>query len=372
MQESPVSRSQEKARRFPCPSCGGDLVYEPQDGLLVCPYCGRKEQIPASAEQVVERSYEEYLRPREAQLETIATNALEVRCDGCGAVVAFTPPEFAGECQFCGRKIVAQPHSADPLVAPEAVLPFAVSSKQASDEIKKWIASRWFAPNALKKMAYQEAVGGVYLPFWTYDAHTTSYYEGQRGDHYYVPEQRVVRDAQGRETTQTVMVQKTNWTAVEGKVEVWHDDVLIAATQSVALNRLQALEPWDLDKLQPYQEAYLSGFKAQRYQVDLPQGFEQAKQIIAKVIDREVRKDIGGDVQSVDRVAISYSAVTFKHLLLPVYIGAYRFNQKVYQVMINARTGEIQGDRPYSVWKIVLLVLFILIIISVIAYFKGD
>lgn len=372
MQESSVPKAPEKLRRFPCPGCGADLVYDPQDGLLVCPYCGRKEQVPASAAEVVERSYEEYLRPREAQLETIATNALEVRCDGCGAIVAFTPPEVAGECAFCGRKIVAQPQSADPLVAPEGVLPFLVSQKQASDVIKRWISSRWFAPNALKKLAYQEAVGGVYLPFWTYDAHTTSYYAGERGDHYYVTELRTVRDAQGRSSTQQVSVQKTRWTAVAGKVEGWHDDVLIAATQSVALNRLRALEPWDLDQLHPYQEAYLSGFKAQRYQLDLPQGFEQAKQIIAKVIEGEVRQDIGGDEQRVEEIKTSYSAVTFKHLLLPVYIGAYRFNQKVYQVMVNARTAEVQGDRPYSIWKITLFILLIVIVIGVIFYLKGD
>ena len=340
--------------------------------MMVCPYCGRKEQIPASAEQVVERSYEEYLRPRESQLETLAVNALEVRCDGCGAIVVFTPPEVAGECAFCGRKIVAQPKSADPLVAPEGVLPFVVGQKQASDVIKRWISSRWFAPNALKKMAYQEAVGGVYLPFWTYDAHTTSYSEGQRGDHYYVTELRTVRDAQGNESTQQVQVQKTRWTPASGRVEVWHDDVLIAATLSVALNRLGALDPWDLDQLQPYQEAYLSGFKAQRYQVDLPQGFEQAKQIMASVIEGKVRQDIGGDEQRVEQVTTSYSAVTFKHLLLPVYLGAYRFNQKVYQVMVNARTGEVQGDRPYSIWKIALLILFILIVVGVIFYLKGD
>lgn len=372
MQDSPVPKVQEKLRRFPCPGCGADLVYEPQDGQLVCPYCGRKELIPESAEQVVERSYEEYLRPREAQLESIATNALEVRCDGCGAIVAFTPPEVAGECAFCGRKIVAQPRSADPLVAPEGVLPFSVSQKQANDVIKRWISSRWFAPNKLKRLAYQEAVGGVYLPFWTYDAHTTSHYTGQRGDYYYEQESYTETDAQGNQVRKTRSVRRTSWSSASGTVERWHDDVLVTGTRSVALNRLKALEPWDLDQLQPYQEAYLSGFKAQRYEVDLAQGFENAKQVMAPVIEGDVRQDIGGDEQQINDLATSYSAVTFKHLLLPVYLGAYRFNEKIYQVMVNARTGEVQGDRPYSIWKIALLILLILIIIGVVFYFKDK
>src|SRR5918911_26449 len=136
----------------------------------LCKYRRHSEQIPMTAEQVEERSYEEYLRPRADQLQTMAQGALEVQCSSCGATVTFTPPEVARECDFCGAAIVAQPKVADPTVAPEAVLPFRVSKQQATVQMKSWIASRWFAPSALKKFATQEGIAGVYLPFWTYDA----------------------------------------------------------------------------------------------------------------------------------------------------------------------------------------------------------
>jgi len=148
------------------------------------------------------------------------------------------------------------------------------------------------------------------------------------------------------------------------------DDILVPATMSVSRPRLKSLEPWDLDGLKPYDPAFLSGFKAQRYQVDLPEGFEEAKRMMAPVIEHDVRDDIGGDEQMIDNISTSYSAVTFKHILLPVYIGAYRFSEKVYQVMVNARTGEVQGDRPYSVWKILLFVLFWLAVIGIVVYFR--
>ena len=362
----------EKPRRYDCPGCGADLLFEPKDGCLVCPYCGRKEAIPESAEEVQERSYEEYLTPRASQLKPLATNALEVRCNSCGATVTFAPPEVAGECSFCGVKIVAQPKSADPLVAPEAVLPFQISHTQSSESVKQWISTRWFAPNALKKLAYQESIDGVYLPFWTYDAHTTSHYTGQRGEHYYETETYTDRDAQGNSVTRTRQVRRTRWYSASGVVSRWMDDVLVPATKSVSRPRLSSLEPWDLESLKPYEPAFLSGFKAQRYEVDLPEGFEEAKRIIAPVIEQDVRNDIGGDEQRIESIATSYSAVTFKHMLLPVYIGAYRFNQKVYQVMVNARTGEVQGDRPYSFWKIFFFVLFLIIVISTIAYFARN
>jgi DNA-directed RNA polymerase subunit RPC12/RpoP len=370
MAESTQPEARAKIHRYPCPGCGADLEYNPKGGVLTCPYCGREEIIPESAEQIQERSYEEYLKPRAGQLQQIARGALEVTCNSCGATVTFTPPEVAGECAFCGGKIVAQAKASDPLIAPESVLPFSITQAQATDAIKKWLASRWFAPNSLKRLAYHEAIKGVYLPFWTYDAHTRSYYTGERGEYYYVTEQYTERDAQGNTVTKTRQVRRTRWYPASGWVERWFDDLLVPAAKSISRPRLASLEPWDMDVLKPYDPAYLAGYKAQRYEVEMSEGFEEAKQVMAGVIEGDVRNDIGGDEQRISHVDTSYSAITFKHLLLPVYIAAYRFNQKIYQVMINARTGEVQGDRPYSIWKIALLVLFILAVIAVIAYFN--
>ena len=301
-------------------------------------------------------------------MKALAETALEVKCDSCGASVTFTPPEVAGECSFCGIKIVAQPKSADPLVAPEGLLPFGISSGQSTESVKKWLASRWFAPNALKKFAYHESIDGVYLPFWTYDAHTTSHYTGERGEHYYETQTYTETDAQGNTVTKTRQVQRTRWYSASGTLSRWMDDILVPATKSVSRPRLHSLEPWDLDALKPYEPEFLSGFKAQRYQVELPEGFEEAKLIMAPTIEQDVREDIGGDEQRISHIATSYSAVTFKHILLPIYIGAYRFNQKVYQIMVNARTGEVQGDRPYSFWKIFFFVLFLIAVIGVLVY----
>jgi DNA-directed RNA polymerase subunit RPC12/RpoP len=371
MEALPTQADPKSTHTYPCPACGADLQYEPKDGFLSCPHCGHREAIPTSAEQVEERSIEQYLQIRPEQLEQLAANALEVQCQSCGATVTFLPPQVAGQCDFCGVQIVAQPKSADPILAPAGVLPFRITQQQASAGLRAWLQSRWFAPNALKHFAQPDAIDGVYLPFWTYDTDTTSYYTGQRGDHYYVTETYYETDSQGRQVAQTRQVQHTRWSPASGRVSRWFDDVLVPATVSLAQNRLEALEPWDLAELRPYEPAFLSGFKAQRYQVDLAQGFERVRQVTAAVIQGDVRQDIGGNVQQIHDVSTHYSGITFKHLLLPVYAGAYRFNQKIYQIVINGRTGEIQGDRPYSVWKIALFVMAMILIILFLALVFG-
>lgn len=361
--------TQEKIHRYPCPACGADLLYEPRDGFLSCLHCGHREAIPTSADQVEERSFEQYLKIRPEQMEQLAANALEVQCQSCGATVTFTPPEVAGQCDFCGVQIVAQAKSADPMLAPECILPFCVTQHQANAGLSQWLKSRWFAPNALKHFAQPDSIHGVYLPFWTYDTNTTSYYTGERGEYYYVTETYYERDSRGNQVARTRQVRHTRWHSASGTVTRWFDDVLIPASVSLTQNRLEALEPWDLKELRPYNPAFLSGFRAQRYQVDLAQGFERVKQVTAPVIRTDVCHDIGGDEQRIHNVATHYSGITFKHLLLPVYAGAYRFNHKIYQIVVNGRTGEIQGDRPYSFWKIALFVaalLFILLIIALV------
>lgn len=340
--------------------------------MLACPYCGHKEAIPESTEKIEEQSFERQLLIRPEQMGTLATNALEVQCQSCGAKSIFTPPEVAGRCDFCGVQIVAQPKSSDPIVAPSALLPFSITQQKASEALGNWLSSLWFAPSRLKQFAEREAIHGVYIPYWTYDTDTSTEYNGQRGEHYWETETYYDRDAQGRQQLRTRQVRRTRWYPASGRVNRWFNDVLIPATQSLPLDRLSHLEPWDLEALRPYDPAFLSGFRAQRYQIELQPGFELVKQAILPAIEGDVRSDIGGDEQRIDELSTNYSNITFKHLLLPVYAGAYRYNGKLFQILVNGRTGEIQGERPYSVWKIAALVAFILVIIAILVLVFGN
>lgn len=332
------------------------MDFDPQTGMMKCQNCGTTEAVPQATSAVVAHALSDALQ----HVTQLSTEALEVTCEGCGSVVVFEPPEVAGGCSFCGAMIVAQAKAADPMIAPDAVLPVKVTKQAAQAQVRNWIASRWFAPNALKKMAQQEGISGVYLPFWTYAADTESDYWGERGVHYWETEYFTETDGNGNQVQRSQQVMRTAWSPVAGRVARRFEDLLVPATKAVNEQRLNALEPWDLPSLTPYEPAYLAGFKAQRYQLELPAGFEKAKGVMAGMIEDDVRRSIGGDEQRIERVHTSTSNETFKHLLLPVWIGAYRFEGKVYQVMVNARTGEVQGERPYSAMKIAVLVLAIL------------
>ena len=219
----------------------------------------------------------------------------------------------------------------------------------------------------MERLAKQDVVRGVYIPFWTYDADTFSEYQGSRGDHYYETEYVTEEDDNGNSRQVQRQVQKTRWYPAAGRVSNQFDDILITATKALNRDRLQELQPWDLDKIKPYEPEFLSGFEAQRYQLPLQEGFEMAKQEMQREIEGSIRRSIGGDEQSIDNIASRYMNITFKHVLLPIWVGAYRFEGKLFQVVVNARTGGVKGERPYSVVKIVLLVLGVILLLILLA-----
>lgn len=360
--------------RFKCPGCSAAMEFDPATGGLKCGYCGNAQKIshPVNT-QVEELPLAEYVGSAAgSHLKRLAQQALEVTCTGCGSTVQFEPPEVAGVCPFCAAPIIAQPQSADPEIAPNGLLPFGLEKRAATTSIQSWLSSRWFAPNALKNVAKPEGIHGVYVPFWTYDAETWSAYTGERGDYYYETQYVNVQNARGEVVRQAQQVRRTRWTSVSGNVENRFDDVLIPASRAIDERRLRELAPWDLDAVAPYEPAYLSGFKAQRYQVEIGEGFEIAKVIMQSSIQHSVVADIGGDEQQVRSLDTQWNNVTFKHVLLPVWIGAYRFQGKVFQVTVNARTGEVQGERPYSALKIALAVIAAVILIAIIYWVASQ
>lgn len=337
-----------------CKDCGANLKYLPGTPFLNCEYCGAKNEIEQEQKtEVIENDFESFLNEQAHKEDKQEVST--VKCSNCAASTTLKPNTTSGTCPYCDTALVINNATTSSIIKPSHLLPFKIERKKAGEEFVKWVGGLWFAPNKLKQYAQHstERLNGIYMPYWTYDTNTVSQYTGMRGDHYYVTES--YRDSNGN--TQTRQVQKTRWTGASGTVYNKFDDVLIVSSRSLPEKLANELEPWDLHELVSYNDKYLSGFVTESYQVNLKEGFEKCKQRIDGPIRASVNHDIGGDVQQITTLSNQYNNITFKHVLLPVWLSAYKYNDKVYRFMINARTGEVQGERPYSAAKIALLVL---------------
>ncbi len=357
--------AQTTSKGFPCHQCGAKLNYAPGTSSLKCEYCGFLNEIPQSAEEIKELDFNQYLEI--ARQESVADAQETLKCSACAAEFTAAGGAVSDTCPFCGSNVLV-PQPAEVRIQPKSLLPFKLKVEEARECYQKWITSRWLAPIALKKFAREEGkLQGIYVPYWTYDCDTTTAYTGERGMHYYRTE--TYTDSDGN--TQTREVMETEWFPCAGVVFDQFDDVLVPASNSVPEQHARRMQNWDLPDLVTYQEAYLSGYRTERYRKGLEDGFEDAKGIMQPTIDQSICWDIGGDEQRIWTKATQYDSITFKHILLPIYLGAYRFRDKLYSYLINARSGEIHGDAPVSVWKVLGLVLLGLLIVGGIFYLKS-
>ena len=353
-----------KGRIFPCETCGADMVFHIGKQLMVCEYCGFEKEIDLGGDvSIEEQDYlamlvhiEELKEKKESEEsseeeveEDDKNQANELHCESCGATVVFTGSLTSSECPYCASPIQRDDvHKAVDRIGVDGVLPFKITRDQAKKNLSQWVKSRWFAPNEFLKRGVEGNFNGIYLPYWTYDSMTATDYSGERGEYYYV----TVGTGKNRRQKR-----RTRWYPASGFFQRFFDDVTVMASHDLPSDLVIALEPWPLQTCIPFNQQVMAGFLARTYETTLDQGFREAKVRIDQAIEREVRSRIGGDTQRVHSIQSRYDAITFKHLLLPLWMMAYRYNDKVYQILINAGTGEVQGERPYSWVKITLTVL---------------
>lgn len=356
MADAPLAAPEDAHARFPCEECGAALAYAPGEGATICPYCGTRNEIAPpdeAAAHLAERDLRTAMAGGLGALDDTAETFRALACDACGAEIRLDDQTEADRCPFCAAPFVAPPIT-ETRIRPAAVAPFALKEGEARDRIGDWLGSLWFAPSDLKRYARAgRPLSGVYAPYWTYDADTDSRYTGMRGDAYYVT--RTSTGADGK--TVTRKVRKIRWSPAAGRVKRFFDDVLIVASASLPKKYVDAVAPFTLAELRPYNPVYLAGFRAEVYTRSLEDGLTEAQSRMDAVIRRDVRFDIGGDQQKILTLDTDFSAMTFKHVLLPLWIASFRYRGQVYRLVVNGQTGLVAGERPWSKWKIAFAVL---------------
>lgn len=355
------------ATRWPCEACGSELRFNPGATSLVCDHCGHVQDIPAPDEHARSRALGE-LDLAAALAGGLSPSVTEeirtTRCGNCGALVEFHGAEHAKECPFCATPVAIDTGTSRQ-IKPQALIPFRLDEGQARAAMTRWLGRLWFAPNTLVEYARKgRPMTGTYTPYWTFDAHSRSRYSGARGTYYY--ETRTVTvTVNGKPERRQEKVRKTRWTPTRGWVQRVFDDVLVLGSTTLPRGYTEALAPWDLTALAAYTPDYLSGFTAEGYTVPLDAAHVRARGIMADQIREDVRRDIGGDEQRIDRIDSDFSAETFKHILLPVWLAAYKYNGKTYRFVVNGQTGKVRGERPWSAWKIAGAVVVAVVVIGV-------
>lgn len=343
---------------FRCESCGSTMEFDAKEQMLKCPHCGTCTPIEDREETVIEHPLTLDAR-RKIRVEEKETKTIE--CSGCGAKIEVEQFDASVECPYCGSSYILANEQQETLI-PDGVVPFRVDQKRVKELFHQWMKGRFFAPNALKSLYQRDKFLGIYLPYWTFDSKVHCSYTGRGGitrtEHY--------KDSEGKEQTRVVI----DWYYVHGTLDHFFDDVTVPATKRFYSGFFQGIEPFAFQELKSYSKAYLSGYLAEQYSVDLEQGHKEAIKKVQQMLYQMAEQEIERRYDCADSIHISphFSDETYKYILVPVYSTSYQFKGKQYHVLINGQNGKIKGEYPKSPVKVAIATIGIIIML-VLLYF---
>jgi DNA-directed RNA polymerase subunit RPC12/RpoP len=342
-----------------CPNCGATIIYDPETRGMLCEYCGYKKELPLpdSEESIVEI---DFLTAENKKSFDWGVSKKSIVCSNCGGESIYDALETAAVCPFCGSTSV-MPAANNESIAPGGVCPFEIPMNKAGSLFTKWLKGKIFTPSAAKKQAKPEAFKGVYLPYWTFDSLTTSSFTGQAGY------DRQVKRGDS-------YVTETSWRSVSGVYQEFIDDQLVVASKRNEDSGVKRAEPFDFAKMVPYRPELVAGFIAERYSIGLQDGWTNAQELIRNRlrinIESFIRKNWNADRAGSVHFSTQFDKITFKYILIPVWISSFTYKGKSFQFVVNGQTGKVGGKAPVSPLRVAIAILIAIAIIALIVHFS--
>ncbi|MGM9998622.1 MAG: hypothetical protein ACI38Q_04420 [Candidatus Bruticola sp.] len=379
-----VSKTDQK-----CPNCGGPMTFSPSSGKMVCDYCEYEEEVKkdsssapiqaaaagtagataAATHDVSDQGQRSAVRvknnrsgniipgiPIEHTPEQANTNWGDekkvVKCKSCGATAVYDAKQISDTCPYCDSTLVTQ-EDENKVMAPQGIIPFSVDKEKADKEFRSWIKGLWFAPNDLHKRASKGEINGVYAPYWSYDTASKAKYKGEYG----IEHKKI--DKNGNTHT------KIDWHPTTGSLSTQFDDKLILSAEKKNAELIKGIEPFDMKGCKEYRPEYVAGFISERYSKGVSECWEHAQ----KELKEELKQMAEEDIQSrhntshsrISTLDASFYDTYYKYILLPMWLSSYKYKGSVYHFVINGQTGTVSGDRPWSVLKLLLTAICLMI-----------
>ena len=364
-------KSKSVTQKKSCTQCGAELLYKPGTNHIHCDYCGHIEEINIENKQFEEHELKPYL-DKHVSSQSSSQKLVMLACKSCGAHQHIEEHYKSLQCVYCASPLILEDSYTEDWILPGAIVPFAFDQQRSHQIFTKWVKGLWFAPNKIKKATLKpQNTKGLYVPYWTFDAKLYASYSGERGQYYYVNVPYTTQ-VNGKTVSSTKQEQRVQWTSVNGHVEGFLDDLLVKASHQHKNVIPKSVANWNLNELKAFDTDFLAGFVTEKYTISLKDGHLASTQKAKNVARSWARHKIGGDIQRVHSLQMSLSEETFKHVLLPVYISTYEYQNKKYNFFVNGQTGNISGKRPYSFWKIFFFITIIILILASIWYLTKD
>jgi DNA-directed RNA polymerase subunit RPC12/RpoP len=354
---APIPKEAEKdeVKRYACPNCGATVAYDVSAGGVACEYCGYVA--PIHAIHVGKTA-----RENEFTLDTVTRSELgwgekrqELHCDSCGAALSIPYGALTHTCAYCGSNEVNVTVSLDEDPRPRFLIPFKVTPEQSKKRVREWLGKGWLHPDDLATGTIINRLSGIYLPFWTFDTKVDTHWRAQVG---HEKTERYYDVNDGRWKTRT----RIEWRWEEGQVPLTIDDFLVSGITPARISQrlLQQLYPYQMRDLVTYEPDFLAGWQAQAYEVTLTDAWKTGKTEIREKARNACYQDIASPHVRNFSMSADFQDESWRYILLPIYLAAYRSGEDTFQVLVNGQTGEVAGQKPVAWWKVWLVIAVLL------------
>lgn len=330
-----------------CPSCGASARFDVAKGAVGCGFCG---WVDAEGPEVVGRKAAQgEFTPEALQrgAQGLGVDRRELACGGCGAVIALGEGALSVTCPFCAsNQVSVREHATVEGLRPSALVPFSVLEADCGRLAGGWLGQGWFHPDDLARLSRVGSFVPIYLPYWAFSARIGADWEGEVGTNETVREWN--SDEKRWETTTRI-----RWEWKRGSVRLDLRDLLVPGTTKVSNRLLERVQGgFDLDGLVTYEPKLLAGFQATTYDVGLPDGWERGRHALRERARAACERDAGGDHLRSFSMTADLDDESWRHLLLPVWVSAYRYAGRTWVVLVDGQRGTIAGQKPIAWWKV--------------------
>jgi ribosomal protein L37AE/L43A len=333
----PAEAEEARSEAFMCPKCGGHMSYNIQAGRFTCEFCGYTQAGEAGdsiwaadrAEQVLD-----FVMPT-SRGHRWAEAHHRLGCAQCGAVSLLPPGTKSLQCPYCGSNQMVDAAEDRELIDPQVIAPFKVNAEKAQGFVRAWLGRGLFAPDDLRQAGRYLKLRPAYYSCWTFDGNIEANWNCE------------VKISYGR---------YTQWEARSGIESRFFDDELVSGVKALSENELASIEPFKLKELKEFKPEYLAGWPAIVYDRSLSDASLKARERVTHQfrLDLNSRIEMGKEKRNFQISRAQWSAMTFKHVLLPLWIGTYRYQGKEFHLLLNGQTGKVGGKKPRDTVKTVM------------------
>ena len=318
-----------QSKRYVCQQCGGTMAFTPDGQALTCNYCDRRitlYQAVAEGAMVQERDFSVALATAKGHTHPVAMQSFS--CQGCGAHFVLGPAVHSITCPYCSSAYVIEKRQTRQIIPPAGVIPFAFNQKKARQFLYQWLKK--------KKLLHDSQTSsplGLYLPVWTFDiggqvvAHVRGY---RQGSGVKMPSQTIERP-------------------------VLYNDIPVSASHRLPARLAEEIHTYRLDKILPYNPGYLADWPAATYQISASTASLVARKRVWKdaqrVVGAQIKDQIVSPLGSSSNIDITLNSSklyveAFKLIFLPIWLIRYRYQNKIYNTVVNGQTGHVRGETP--------------------------